>query len=149
MSSRRNGGLGWIKDPRDPRDFAIRRFIRPVTLPPTLDLRPQMWPIRDQGQEGACVGFACGNLKDWQETKESNAQVLVSTRFIYYQGRKLEGRVGEKGMYIRDALKVLQQLGVPPEDLCPYDESLIDVGCETTEVLQKALELRIKSFVRL
>lgn len=126
----RKYGLGWLPDPPDPRDYSIRRFVKIVKLPARFEIAG-MGPVRDQGQEGSCVGFACANLKDWQESKERGRQILTSPRFIYYEGRKLEGRIGEQGMWIRDAMKILQDMGVPPESCCPYDVRTVDVPCPT------------------
>lgn len=147
MSSERKYGLGWLRDPEDPRDYSIRRFVKIVKLPSRFEI-VGMGPVRDQGQEGSCVGFACANLKDWQESRERKKQILSSPRFIYYEGRKLEGRIGEQGMWIRDALRVLQDQGVPPESCCPYDVRTVDFGCPSA---CKAIagDFKIKTYARL
>ena len=46
----------------------------------------------------------------------------LSRLYLYWHERNIEGTANEdSGAYIRDGMKVLQTLGVPPETDCPYD----------------------------
>ena len=81
--NKRKYTLGWLKDPIDIRDFHIRRFVKPVSLPTSYtDLISQMPPIHDQGDDGACVAFAAGYIKDWQEMKEQPGHAALSREMI-------------------------------------------------------------------
>jgi C1A family cysteine protease len=49
---------------------------------------------------------------------------VLSPLFLYYQERVLEGTVNiDNGAEIRDGMKVLNQMGIPPETDWPYDIS--------------------------
>lgn len=141
--------LGWLKDPFDRRDYSFRNFVKVKAVPNSYDMSESMLPVRDQGNVGSCVGFACANMKDYQESQQHHTQFLSSPHFIYYEGRKLEGRVGQEGMYIRDALRVLVKKGVPKESTCPYAEGTVDVACESPKTLTEAKKYRLKQFMRL
>lgn len=141
--------LGWLKDPFDKRDYSFRNF-RPVkALPNSYDMSEFMLPVRDQGNVGSCVGFATANMKDYQESQQYKTHFLSSPRFIYYEGRLLEGRIGEEGMFIRDALRVLVKRGVPKESTFPYSEETIDVAPTGNKLFAEAEKYRLKQFTRL
>jgi C1A family cysteine protease len=123
-------GLGQKPDLYDPRDFIFesmhRRFIG--AIPPAIDLRNLCSPVRDQGQQGSCTGFALGTgLREFLEIKSGNPtpMVVLSPAFIYYEERKIEGTVNQgSGAYIRDGMKVLASIGVCPEADFPYNEEI-------------------------
>jgi hypothetical protein len=50
----KNLGKGWSRDTPDYRD-KIFRADNNIVIPPYIDLQHQS-PVRDQGQEGSCVG---------------------------------------------------------------------------------------------
>lgn len=122
-------GLGLKPDLYDPRDFIFesmhRRFIG--AIPPAIDLRNLCSPVRDQGQQGSCTGFALSTgLREFLELKSGNPNpmVVLSPAFVYYEERKIEGTVNQdSGAIIRDGLKVLASMGVCPEVDFPYDDN--------------------------
>ena len=51
--------FGYIPSKPDPRDNLFRAIVpKAVAVPPSMDLRSQCSPVRDQGQLGCCTGFA-------------------------------------------------------------------------------------------
>ena len=50
-----------------------------ATPPATLDLRPSLYPVRNQGQEGACAGFSSAAMREWQE--RGGLSVVFRARF--------------------------------------------------------------------
>ncbi|MBI4708512.1 MAG: hypothetical protein HY761_11415, partial [Candidatus Omnitrophica bacterium] len=60
--------LGCIRDKFDERDYLMRPYLPVVKLPKKVDYTKEMSPVRNQGEEGVCVGFAtaCG-MKEYQE----------------------------------------------------------------------------------
>src|SRR5581483_9615216 len=93
-------GLGAKPDPYDPRDAIFESLPHRMigAIPPSIDMRNLCSPVRDQGQQGSCTGFALGaGLREFLEIKSGAPSpfVPVSPAFIYYEERKLEGTVGD------------------------------------------------------
>jgi C1A family cysteine protease len=114
--------FGWTPDRPDHRDLAFEApAIGLVDLPPVVDLRPGCPPVYDQGDEGSCVGQATAGAFAFEALKQGQPPVTPSRQWIYYQARVLEHTVHEDaGCMIRDGMKVLARLGVPPESSWPY-----------------------------
>lgn len=109
-------GLGYIPDLGDPRDYTYT--LTHVTRPRSVDLRPKMPPVWDQGELGSCTAFAL------------TASVAFlhgftgSQLWLYYKERVMERTTRQDaGAMIRDGIKVLAKTGLPPEDAWPYDIS--------------------------
>lgn len=112
------------KDPIDLRDKVFRSvFATPKALPKEVDLRPKLSPIVDQGQLGSCTANAIASgLKEYHLLTSGTPLVRLSRLFLYWHERQMEGTIGEdSGAYIRDGMKVLQQIGVCPETDYPYE----------------------------
>lgn len=114
---------GWIPDLPDARDH---QFSAPMevlgTLPPSADLRPLLQPPYDQGQLGSCTGNAIAGAVQFDRRKQGQKPDFVPSRlFIYYNERVIEGTVKQdSGAQIRDGIKSVSTLGVPPETDWPY-----------------------------
>ncbi|MFC5450320.1 C1 family peptidase [Paenibacillus aestuarii] len=112
------------RDARDFRDLFYRstNYIRETQLPRTVDLRPELSPIVDQGRLGSCTSNAIvSGLREYWLRKETRATTRLSRLFHYWHERKLEGTVNrDSGASIRDGMKVLQKTGVCPEAEWPY-----------------------------
>lgn len=50
--------FGYIQDKFDTRDYLMRAYLPLAKLPKRVDHGPKASPVRDQGEEGTCVGFA-------------------------------------------------------------------------------------------
>jgi C1A family cysteine protease len=113
---------GWIPDFPDQRDFlyAARRPAG-VRLPKSVDLRPSMSPVENQGQLGSCTANALAGALEFLELKSGQPLVDLSRLFIYYNERVVEHTVSsDSGAMIRDGIKTLVSLGVCPEKKWPY-----------------------------
>lgn len=133
--------LTYIRDPEDERDFKFSEKYKSLSkmitkLPQKIDHTSDMTPVRDQGQLGSCVGFAVTALKEWQEAKEHEAELLegkrdhrkgkvydLSESWVYWNAKKIDPWPGEEGTSIRYAMKVLNRIGVPTEKAWPYDDT--------------------------
>jgi C1A family cysteine protease len=116
----RFGGYGWRPDLPDGRDHLLSIPFFPV-LPETIDLRPGMPPVYDQGNLGSCTANALAGALEYDQAKQGLASATPSRLFIYYQERVREGTVDQdSGAMIRDGIKACAQLGAPPELLWPY-----------------------------
>lgn len=114
---------GWIPDLPDARDLQFSAPMEIVSsLPPVVDLRPQCPPVYDQGQLGSCTGNSIAAAVQFDRKKQGLAPDFVPSRlFIYYNERVIEGTVKtDSGAQIRDGIKSVGTLGVPPEKDWPY-----------------------------
>ncbi len=121
------GRLGCIPSPKDGRDYKyhIMMAVRvPRALPPSIDHTANMTGVRNQGDEGACVGFACVAMKEYQERGAKRCCLRrndLSERYVYEHAKEIDGmRLPHEGTTIRAAMTVLKDQGVPPETSWPY-----------------------------
>jgi C1A family cysteine protease len=107
---------GYKPDLGDPRD----RYYAPkaeLTLAASVDLRPKMPAVWDQGELGSCTAFALNALVSF-----AHPGFVGSKLWLYYKERVIEHSVKQDaGAEIRDGIKVLASLGIPPETMWPYD----------------------------
>jgi C1A family cysteine protease len=117
---------GWKKSliVPTPDQFYVPSFRPHVSMPTTVDMRPQDTAIYNQTTLGSCVsngglgnaGFVC--RKDY-------GFVFNGSRLqTYYDGRVIEKTVDQdSGLEVRDIVTVLQNIGACPESEWPYDVS--------------------------
>jgi C1A family cysteine protease len=114
---------GWIPDLPDHRD---KMFAAPpaaaAPLPSSVDMRSGCPPVYDQGALGSCTANAIGGALEFDQMKQTLADVFVPSRlFIYYNERVIEGTVDEDaGAMLRDGMKSVAKQGAPHEKLWPY-----------------------------
>jgi len=114
---------GWLPDVPDHRDLY---FLPPVIdLPESVDLSTPAVPVFDQLALGSCTAQAIASAHMFEQVRQKNREQFIPSRlFIYYNERVLEGTVPvDAGAYIRDGIKVVAKLGVPPETEWKYDIS--------------------------
>jgi C1A family cysteine protease len=105
---------GYRKDKPDDRDHLYVRSGKPV--PQSVDLRAKFPAPWDQGQLGSCTAFGITGVIAYLHG------FVGSQLWLYYQERKMEGDVAQDaGAEIRDGVKVVATLGLPPEAAWPYD----------------------------
>ena len=125
--AKKNKRYGWIPDLPDHRDIkfcaALHATQPPVVLPPSVDLRPNMPPVYDQGQLGSCTANAIGAAHEFMQLQQKQTELFVPSRlFIYFNERVMEGTTrSDSGAQIRDGIKSVANLGVCPETEWPYD----------------------------
>jgi hypothetical protein len=91
-------------------------------LPPSVDLSLYFTGVYDQGQQGSCTGQGWRGVFEALLAKQGLPYVPLSSRFIYWNERSLEGTTGQdSGAYIHDGSNALAKWGVCPDSLCPYD----------------------------
>jgi len=112
---------GCIRDKFDGRDYLMRAYLPVVKIPGKIDYSLKMSPVRDQGEEGTCVGFATTvGMKEYQEFLDYKKLVILSPRFVYNQCKKIDGMPEEEGTTVRAAMQVLETKGVCQEKFWPY-----------------------------
>jgi hypothetical protein len=119
-----------------------------------------MTPIRDQGQVGACTGFAWARMRAAASARyhieRGEAPDLgddISARFIYDVERSMTGQYpNDVGASMRDGGEVLNKYGVCPERYLPYtgkaDNGPIATGIPP-EAYAAALSYGVSTFYRL
>lgn len=119
--------LKCLKDKEDARDL-IKLTIPASTTSLNFSLSRFMPPITDQGNKGACVGFASATalfilLKRMLFiTNRTNLKLPpLSPMWIYYFARQIDGLgLEDKGTSIRSGLKALKEYGAPLLKNMPY-----------------------------
>lgn len=116
--------FGWKRQNPDARDLVFKPTIKRSAVPVSVDLRPECPPVYDQGQLGSCTANGCAGVVEFALMKAKLPVFMPSRLFIYYGERKIEGTIKtDSGANIRDGIKVINKLGVPPETDWPYDIS--------------------------
>ena len=149
----RNRSYRWTPDVPDRRDFKFAATFKPETLaktlPTSVDLRPKMSKVEDQGQLGSCTANALAGSLECLEGIKKQAMTDLSRLFIYYNERVIEGSVrSDSGAMLRDGIKTLAKQGVCTEKIWPYNIGRFTVK-PTPAAYQDALGRKITSYHRL
>ena len=109
---------GQLRDSADTRD-KILRLTGTTVQPIAADEGALLGAVRDQGQEGSCVGHGWQGFAAWLFRKFGPYTTAVpefSPQDIYYLVRQLEGTLpNDAGGMVRTGAKVLNKFGVCPE----------------------------------
>lgn len=110
------------------------------------DLRHLFMAARNQGQEGCCSGFATAGLREAAHAL-ANGQSLpgyLSPAYLYAKARQLEGTFpNDAGATIADELTGLEQYGVCPESLLPYDQDPSELPTAACDVAAQQFRVPI------
>lgn len=115
-----NYKLNLKESPVDKRDFVI--VSNSHKYPDTLDFRPYLEKVRNQGEQGSCFAFAVSCMKEFQEHKDYKFEGYMSPQFFYDVRGNLydEDKTNDEGMFGRDVMKILSKIGICTEDEYPY-----------------------------
>ncbi len=140
---------GLHKSPKDKRDFLVSTFVKDIIekLPTKFSIRNKMTPVRSQGKEGACVGFAGAvGVKEYQEQIDYGKFISLSPRFLYEEAKKISGH--REGTTLKACAKVLVNTGVCESGFWKYISN--DLQQSLPGAHHNALKYRIKSgYVRI
>ncbi|MFL9482614.1 C1 family peptidase [Chitinophagaceae bacterium LWZ2-11] len=115
---------GWQPDLPDHRDISYAAPQAVVkALPAKVDLRNLCPEVYNQGELGSCTANAIGGAFQFGLMKQKAQSIFMPSRlFIYYNERVIENTVSsDNGAQIRDGIKSVNQQGVCPETMWPYD----------------------------
>ena len=112
---------GFVALPPDPRDFKLESADGSLTtaseLPASVDLRPHLPPVKDQGAAGSCGAFSASAVIEFHAKSARAIDYAISPQFIY------DNRAEDSpGMTMNDIGKLICKLGSPPEAAYPYEE---------------------------
>jgi hypothetical protein len=130
--------LGWRKDKYDHRDF-----LHPTAkvVPPSADLKQYIPPIRDQGQEGSCVGFGIGGNICSVAKQLGIFTQWYSPRYIYNGARYMEGTLMQDvGCEPGDALAWSQKMGCLLEKYWLYVDVPLDTSAPSSKREKEAVK---------
>jgi hypothetical protein len=117
---------GVSASPKDIRDIAYVSPFKPEELDEAHDLREHVYEVEDQGDIGSCV--VNGLLGSLETIMKRNGDPEDYSRMALYNMTKAySGRLGEEGLYTRNAYKVASTDGVCFEEDYPYDKALDNV----------------------
>ncbi len=145
--------LGMIVDNQTPKvAFDAEESIvqRNAGIPKKVDWRQYASPVANQGELGSCTGFAIvKGLREFLLIRDKKPLVKLSPLFMYYNERKLEGRINEdSGARISTGMKLLKDIGTATDTEWPYVvESFKD--SPTREAFSSASDFRVKDIKRL
>ncbi len=142
------GKLGCVKDKFSGKDYLMRAYLPVMKIPKKVDYTPKLSPVRDQGDEGTCVSFACASgMKEYQELLDYEKLVKLSPRFIYSECKKIDGMPEAEGTTLRAAMQVLNKKGVCQEKFWPYKPHQTDKAKKGFSA--NAKKFRIKTYARI
>ena len=132
----------------DARDYKIT--VDAQTFPATFELT-DLPDVKNQRSISSCVAHVIAAIAEYFYYKEHGTKVRMSTDFIYGNQYTLTGRQG-KGMYPRDACKILMKYGDCRWSVLPTNTEMpacIDkIEKLTDDELNGALEQRVKSYAK-
>lgn len=135
-----------LVSPFDVRDYRIA--VTTKDFPKTFVL-PEV-TVKNQGSTGSCVAHACSSVVEFHNKRQENTDIVFSTEFIY--GYRPAGYYVGEGMYIRNALKTLRNVGDCPLDClrgnheCP--EAMENVEANLDTLKEQAYPHRISTYAK-
>lgn len=106
-------GTGLLPSPIDTRDIPLSAVAPSIVRIPDKVLPPFDLTILNQGQDPACVGFACAAYEEYLKARQKMSKVF-NGKWIYDECKKIDGIPNQAGTYFRTGMKVLQKTGALP-----------------------------------
>ena len=127
----------------DKRDWDATNFFVNKSFPKTLDLRGNLPPIRNQGDQGSCAAQSAACMKEFQERLDNNIEEHFSPQFVY------DNRYNQnsEGMTCRDVMDILSKKGCPLEKDYPYNYISNPADIDPI-IFEEAKKFKIKSYAR-
>jgi len=78
--------FGYRPEPPDTRDLLVT--VPQYDLPKKVDWTEQVTGVKDQNNEGVCVGFSVAAIKEFQEWRQEGRKIDLSERWIYEMAKE-------------------------------------------------------------
>ena len=130
--------------PDDDRDYP---YVPVAGYPANCQMRDLVGDIEDQGATGSCTANSTVSACEVLLQRAGNHRHL-SRLFNYYVTRELEGRLGQSGAVLRNAVKQAAKLGLPNEDVWAYNENMVDTA-PPPHVYAQAIQHRVLRYERI
>ena len=134
----------------DNRDFVYKYAGNIPDLPNVLDYRNLLTKVRNQKRQGSCFAFSVACMKEWQEYNNIGFSGYFSPQFFYNNRSNLydNNNNNDDGMYARDVMKLLKNIGICEETQYPYGK--IETKDKIDQKLyDNAYQYRIKAYARI
>lgn len=131
------GSAGGELSPYDDRDYKYEHLYRVTSMPVKVDHAPDMLGIYSQ-LPGQCTPFAVRSIKNFQEYKSIGLTGSLASAFLWERRHIIHEN--QKGMFVRDALNILREEGIPT--LFSYTHDTIK------KIAQQALNFRIRAYAK-
>lgn len=126
---------GCLNSPYDPRDYKI--LAESTNFPKEYIL--EIPHLKNQSIVSSCVGHSLAYINEYFYKKESGKNSDFSAGFIY--GYRQEGYSQNKGMYIREGLQTLINIGNVPDYEFPYNEEMPKIKTMVDEKLPQLISI--------
>lgn len=135
--------FGCLESPKDLRDFRVCSSASKVELPTEFTL--QHTNIKDQGYVNSCVAHALSSMLEYRLKNNYSTGWIYGYRPVgYYQG---------EGMYPREALKTLLNMGSVKQEDFPYNIEMTEAKTKVDNNLPllevQAEDFKITAYARL
>lgn len=142
--------LGWKPDLPDHRDFryTVSHF-GDGPLPQQVDMTSQCPSVYDQLTLGSCTAHAGCGMAQFLQKKLGLWSYLASRLFVYWNSRKYFDETEiDAGATLRNTMKAIVNLGLPPENLWWYNTAKFAVK-PNQSVYKAGLKHRGQQYLRI
>jgi C1A family cysteine protease len=138
---------GVAQDPEDLRDHKVQIFFSPEEK--RVMLTKYTSDVRQQGKAQSCTAHTAVLVYEIESRIHQKYDIEGSEQFNYNMSRHMNNLFPyDKGSYMRDAFKTLNQYGNCPEKIMPYNDTNINYGIPLFAT-SFAKIFRIKEYLRL
>jgi len=131
----------------DHRDIPYRSPFKAEELPPKIDMRKDVFEVENQLSIGSCV--ANGVASSCELIANRNKQPIdLSRMFLYNATKSYENRLGQEGLYTKDAYHIAYKYGMPTEEEYPYNLATDNID-PPEDIYKKAFNNRINRYENL
>lgn len=136
---------GCLEPKVDVRDYTLARPAGGAL--PSAYVTPLLPEVKNQGSVCSCVAHATSSILEYHEKMEQG-DVKLSTNFIYGIQKKVSGYAG-KGMYLRDACKIVHNYGDVLNSDCPGNTEVPEVHAIAEAMLDNSHALEVASYYKI
>ena len=119
-------GLGYIKDKRLTIELRMHATDEQIAALPSSYILKDPTPVEDQGSLGSCTGNASDNASKIRGAIAGAAWFNGSRLAMYKLARDHDGSSGDVGSTLSSVAWVLENKGIAPETLWPYNTDAFD-----------------------